>query len=224
MKPLWSSIFVLVSISLFSQTDSLILDTIWWNNGNVKSIESYLNEKNMNSRHGCFTYFYETGELEQRRYYKNGTQDSTLTYYYKNGNKKEEGLLNPCQIGQWITWHENGQKKSQGQLDCGQVRLNKWHFWDSTGLLELEVSYHDSIYYSIFYHYHKNSQIRAIEKYSGTYLVTGKLFFIEGNRREDSEEYITRDFSGLYKHMPRGVWQTFDEKGTLVSEEEYSKE
>ncbi len=175
-----TTLLTIVFLNSFSQKGNLIIDTVKWENGKIKYIDRYLDKKqykdkkDINNREGNSLSFYETGELEASRFYKNGSQDSIITYYYKNGNKKEEGFLKPCRIGVWTTWFENGKKEAQGAWDCN-TRLDKWSFWDSTGLLTSEVEYKDTIYNSTFYSYHPNGNFKTIQKYKGPYLVTSKI-------------------------------------------------
>jgi antitoxin component YwqK of YwqJK toxin-antitoxin module len=219
MKFSFAIIMVLLSVHSFSQKGSTIIDTVKWENGKVKYIERYSDARDINHRHGNWLFFYETGELEESRYYKNGSQDSILTDYYKNGNKKEEGTLNPWRVGIWTTWFENGKMESQGVWD-NVKRIGKWNFGDSTGVLASEIEYQDSIYKSTFFTYHPNGKIKSIEKYWGPYLVKAQLRDYENNITEQGV-FIIADYSKDGKAFPCGNWKTFDENGILIWEKIY---
>lgn len=228
MKIHFTIILTLLCLNSFCQKGKIIVDTVRWENGKIKSIERFLDtkkypdKKDINNREGNWLFFYETGELEESRFYKNGNQDSIIIYYYKNGNKKEEGSLKPCRVGVWTTWFENGKIESQGVWDC-VTRLDKWNFWDSTGFLIREVEYQDSVYRSTFYSYHPNGKIKSIEKYKGPYLIQAQLRDYENNITEKDGAFMISDFSGDCKAFPIGTWKTFDENGTLTGEEIYKE-
>jgi antitoxin component YwqK of YwqJK toxin-antitoxin module len=219
-------ILTITYLNSFGQIGNLIVDTTKWENGKIKSIEKYLDtknykdKKNINSREGNFLYFYETGELKESRFYKNGSQDSVIIYFFKNGNKKEEGVLSPCRAGIWTEWFENGKKESQGKWDCN-TRLEKWSFWDIRGFLKSEIEYNDTVYKSTFYSYHPNGKVKTISKYKGPYILTSKLI---GSAFKESDGVILfADYSKDYKHTPIGEWQTFDEKETLTETEIFAE-
>lgn len=220
MKNVLTIILTLIYFNSFCQKGQILIDTIKWDNGNVKQIRKYMDsdkyedKKDLNNRHGNWLYYYETGELEQSRYYKNGSQDSIITDYYKSGNKKKEGFLNPDRGRIWTSWFENGKKESVGTYDGG-YKVDKWSYWDSTGYLNSEIEYHDSIYYSTFYTYFQNGQVETIKKYKGPYHLIAEVKF-DINFKESDGDYIMYDFSGDYKHYPMGDWDTFDEKGILT--------
>lgn len=209
----------------YGQTNDLIVDTTFWDNGKIKSISHYKysgkypDKKDVNNRHGNFQYFYETGELEENRFYKNGSQDSIITYYYKNGNKKEEGFLRPCRVGIWTTWFENGNKESQGVWDC-VTRLKKWTFWDSIGRIKSEVIYSGKAYSSTHYTYHPNNKIETIKKYKGPYIIEAQDVSAATKKTGDIIT-VASDFSGDCKHYPVGIWKTYNDKGELTSELKY---
>jgi len=227
MKTLLLIIFTSLYFSSFAQVERLSVDTLKWENGKVKSIERYLESKkyrdkrDINNRHGQWIDFYESGELEATRFYAYGSQDSTITYYYKNGNKKEQGILKPWPVGIWTTWYTNGTKQSEGIWD-NIKRLDAWKFWDSTGQLTSEVFYTDSSYKSTFYNY-ENGKLKSIEKWKGPYFISAPLFFYDNKIKQKEKFEITRDISGDCKHFPRGTWQLFDLSGNVTSEEVYGE-
>lgn len=221
------SIFLplLTYLSSVGQVSNIIIDTTFSDNGKIESISRYKDsnkypdKKDLNNRHGNFLYFYDTGELEQSRFYKNGSQDSIITYYYRNGNKKEEGFLKPCRVGIWTTWYETGQKESQGAWDCN-TRLNKWTFWDSIGRIKHEVIYSGKNYTSTHYTYHSNNKIQSVEKYKGPYLIKAQGISSD-TKKTGNQVFITRDFSADYKHYPIGIWTTYNYKGEIISQQKY---
>lgn len=221
MKAIFTIILTLLFLTLFPQSGQLITDTIRWDNGRVKYIESYNDRgRDFNNREGQFLQFYETGELDTIKYYKNGSQDSIFTHFYKNGNIQKQGYLKPWEVGIWTTWFENGKKESSGECE-GNTRLGKWIFWDSTGREINEVIYSDSTYTSTFFYYYPNGQMESIKKYRGPYKISARLILYENGVKPKEESEIIKNFATDYQAIPSGVWQKFDENGALKEEEIY---
>ena len=62
------------------------------------------------------------------------------TYYYENGNVKQEGFYKDGKVhGKWIAYDENGKKSSLGEYANGQ-KTGKWFFWNSATLSEVDYS------------------------------------------------------------------------------------
>jgi len=41
--------------------------------------------------------------------------------------------------GHWTTWHENGQKKSEGEYEKGS-REGRWTYWNEDGSIDHRMS------------------------------------------------------------------------------------
>ncbi len=64
------------------------------------------------------------------------------TYYYENGNIKQEGFYKDGKLhGSWTSYNENGTKQSMAEYNNGK-KTGKWFFW--TGDVLNEVDYTDS--------------------------------------------------------------------------------
>ena len=64
------------------------------------------------------------------------------TYYYENGNIKQEGSYKDGKLhGSWTSYNEDGTKLAMGEYKNGQ-KCGKWLFW--TGAVLNEVDYADS--------------------------------------------------------------------------------
>ena len=64
--------------------------------------------------------------------YKNGKQHGKRTYYYGNGNKWQELIMNNGEIdGEGISWYKNGKIKSRFLYKEG--KLIKHEEWDESG-------------------------------------------------------------------------------------------
>mgnify|MGYP005851807953 CR=1 FL=1 len=64
------------------------------------------------------------------------------TYYYDNGQVKQEGFYKDGKLhGSWVAYNENGTKQSMGEYSNG-AKTGRWFFWSDTVLNE--VDYADS--------------------------------------------------------------------------------
>jgi len=80
-----------------------------------------------------------------KRYYANGQKvyeftGNKLTYYYKNGVKKAEGLFEKDQMeGKWIFYRESGQLWQIGHFK-NNMKDGEWTRYDKNN----KVEYHES--------------------------------------------------------------------------------
>jgi antitoxin component YwqK of YwqJK toxin-antitoxin module len=64
------------------------------------------------------------------------------TYFYDNGNIKQEGFYKDGKLhGKWISFNEDGSKQALGEYENG-TKTGKWFFWNNVTLNE--VDYTDS--------------------------------------------------------------------------------
>lgn len=64
------------------------------------------------------------------------------TYYYDNGNIKQEGFYKDGKLhGKWVSYNQDGTKQSIGEYTNGN-KSGKWFFWNNATLNE--VDYTDS--------------------------------------------------------------------------------
>tara|TARA_B110000008_G_scaffold200149_1_gene198685 strand:- start:284 stop:766 length:483 start_codon:yes stop_codon:yes gene_type:complete len=67
---------------------------------------------------------------------KNGMQDGTWIYYYKNGQKSAEiNYKNSKLDGYYLAWHENGQKWEERVYRHGKLE-GQWTIWSIDGTKE----------------------------------------------------------------------------------------
>ncbi|MCW4469728.1 membrane-binding protein [Flavobacterium sp. MFBS3-15] len=75
---------------------------------------------------------------------KHEIQDQMVksTYYYESGQVKQQGFYKDGRLhGTWVAYNEDGTKQSMGEYNNG-VKTGKWFFW--TGSELNEVDYADS--------------------------------------------------------------------------------
>jgi antitoxin component YwqK of YwqJK toxin-antitoxin module len=60
------------------------------------------------------------------------------TYYYENGQVKQQGLYLDGKLhGKWIAYNEDGTKQSIGEYNKG-AKVGKWFFWNEDTLNEVD--------------------------------------------------------------------------------------
>jgi antitoxin component YwqK of YwqJK toxin-antitoxin module len=62
------------------------------------------------------------------------------TYYYDNGQIQQQGHFKDGKVeGQWVSYDQQGNKKSLGEYDNGQ-KVGKWLFWNDKSLSEVDFA------------------------------------------------------------------------------------
>lgn len=62
------------------------------------------------------------------------------TYYYDSGQVKQEGFYKDGKLnGKWIAYNEDGSKQSMGEYSKG-MKTGKWFFWNNTTLAEVDYN------------------------------------------------------------------------------------
>ena len=127
MKFIFFSIFVLMTVNILAQLDTVKtyypnrnLEAVvvyeknirqgeaifYWENGNIKEKRNYVNDKVF----GTVTSFYENGKMKELYSVEDGRRDGPATFYDSTGNVIEDVLF------------ENGVRKGQEFLLVGEYR------------------------------------------------------------------------------------------------------
>jgi len=81
-------------------------DTVWYENGQIQSEKHYKDDK----KDGKHTTWYENGQIQSEENYKNDKLDGKFTFWYENGQKSGEGNTKDGKPdGKQTTWEEDGQ-------------------------------------------------------------------------------------------------------------------
>jgi len=76
--------------------------------------------------------YYENGQIDLERNWKDGKKDSKTTNYYENGQiKKEKNYKDGKQDGLYTVWYENGQRSSVTTWKNDEIISGKC--WDEDG-------------------------------------------------------------------------------------------
>jgi antitoxin component YwqK of YwqJK toxin-antitoxin module len=91
--------------------------------------------------------------------YEVESQMVKATYYYDNGQVKQEGFYKDGKLhGKWVAYNEDGSKQAMGEYNHG-AKAGKWFFWNQAALNEVDYS---------------NSRIADIKKWSQEAVVVNK--------------------------------------------------
>ena len=62
------------------------------------------------------------------------------TYYFDNGQVKEEGFYLEGKLhGKWTSYTETGSKQTMGEYEKG-AKVGKWLFWSTNSLKEVDFA------------------------------------------------------------------------------------
>ena len=103
-----------------------------YKNGAIKTINYYqrVSNKIVEARQ---ENYYENGQIENEKNYKDGKLDGKWTENYKNGKKKKKyNYKDGKEDGKWTSYYENGQLRSEGNFKDGKLD-GKWNFYNKDG-------------------------------------------------------------------------------------------
>ena len=94
---------------------------------------------------GLWTWWYENGQKKEEGTYKNGKEDGLSTLWYENGQKKSEVTYKDGKRdGLWTEWFENGQKSGEITLKDGKAD-GLFTLWYENGSKKSEKKYKDDL-------------------------------------------------------------------------------
>jgi len=93
-------------------------------------------------KYGLWTKWYEDGQKEYEKTYKERrTQEGLSTYWYENGQKKREGTFkDDRKDGLWTWWNKNGQKEKE-ETYKDRIKYGLKTVWYKNGQKEAEDTY-----------------------------------------------------------------------------------
>ena len=96
-------------------------------------------EETLNERDGEF-YTKDTNEPYSGpvfSLYDDGKNDGFMTFWYWNGQKKEEGTYKEGKKdGKWTTWYDNGQKEKEITFKNGKFIETIGSWWEDGSVFE----------------------------------------------------------------------------------------
>jgi antitoxin component YwqK of YwqJK toxin-antitoxin module len=87
------------------------------------------------------TTYYPNGKLQMDGTYKNNQRDGQWIYWHQNGSKWSEGFFREGKNeGRRLTYFENGKIRYEEYYKDG-IRVGKWKFFDDKGKLLQVIDY-----------------------------------------------------------------------------------
>lgn len=103
----------------------------YYENGFTKTEVTMLNGK----PEGKMQTFFQDGQLNELRFYKNGMFDGTWITYNERGVKvAEASFMNNQKHGKWTIWDDDGTKRCEMFFENGK-KTGTWWTWDEKGKL-----------------------------------------------------------------------------------------
>ena len=181
-------------------------------------------------RQGVWKEYYETGELRSKGSYKNSITVGKWEFYFPNKTIEISGRYNNKgrKEGEWIWYYPNGEillseNWLNGELDGPYIE------YDEEGEILAQGEYLEGAEEGEWF-YRNNQTIERGKYYDGMRIGTWKIWFPNGNLAFEIEydqdlyngKYIAywengmRRITGKYEAgVPVGVWEKYDETGTV---------
>ena len=103
---------------------------------------TYLNKNHWNNCEA--KYYYESGKLKAKAYFKNGKVHGEAKYYYESGKLKETAYFkNGNREGRAITYYVNGNTKAKYYYKNGKVEGDVLTYYDNGNLKRIEYIKND---------------------------------------------------------------------------------
>ena len=99
-------------------------------------------------KEGLWTWWFENGEKKNEGTFKDGKENGLHKWWYENGHKSEERTYkNGIKDGLWTKWYNNGQKGIEETYKDGELNGLETH-WYENGQKSSEKTYKDGKFIS----------------------------------------------------------------------------
>ena len=96
---------------------------ILWHENQQKAAQG---QYKVDKRHGPWSFWFATGQVEKQGTYKGGVEDGFWTYFHPGDKNKAEGMMvDGKEHGPWVYWSEDGDDRTEGTWALG----NKEGVW-----------------------------------------------------------------------------------------------
>ena len=204
----FDEVTIVDEICYFKNDMSLVTATVTdtFRNGQLKIEYNYKNGK----LDGVAKGWFKNGQLEYEYTYKDSLLIKNRSWY-KNGQlEKEDNYINGIER----VWHKNGQLEYESNYTGNYIPVDgPKKYWNENGQLEREDIYKDGLSIKTRT-WHKNGQLKREYNYKD-----GKLnglcrsWYINGQ--------LKQRFNGDGTGEQNGIWEFWNEDGTLVSVKVY---
>ncbi|MCC6372811.1 MAG: toxin-antitoxin system YwqK family antitoxin [Bacteroidia bacterium] len=149
---------------------------------------------------------YQNGQISSKyTVTSDGLKNGPYVTFYENGQKRSEGNYEGNkQVGYWITWHDNGNKSSEGSFENG-LQTGEWKFYYSDGKLQQINHFKNDKSEGIFIDFDKNG-IKRREGVSVNGLLNGKSieYFPDGKVSSELTYVDHRPTGPFIEYYPDG--------------------
>ncbi len=198
---------------LFNERLVLVKRTGFYNNGENKAEENYLNGKKHGQwvewyhnghtkseityvdglMHGGSNYWSPDGKESSELIWRNGKRfDGVWTDWYDNGQKRsEKGYKNGIPVGVYTYWYDNGQKRSVGTYTKDHktdsiTKHGKWIHWYKNGRRKEELIYNRGKKDGRWTHWYKNGQKESEVAYMDDIPIGENTYWYENGYRKST--------------------------------------
>ncbi len=143
------------------------------------------------------TDYYQNGQVEMKGAsltLNTDDKQGPFTYYYKNGNKQEEGNYNHGKrTGKWTWRYKNGAIESLGNYNANGELNGTWKSFYKNGQLRGSGNYKEGQQVGQWKWYFNNGQKSAVEQYMNDSLQLAHYWNKDGSKLKNPKEAI-QDF------------------------------
>jgi antitoxin component YwqK of YwqJK toxin-antitoxin module len=174
-----------------------------------------LSKKNLTvgggEKDGLFTNWYKNGQKKDEGIWNNGKLDGVKTYWYENGQKKfERTYKDGKKDGLWTNWYENGQKMYE-IMHRNNKREGKETLYHKSGNISSVKTYKDGTLYGEYIDYFVSGEKRSKGNIFYGGMMEGKWTFWYHNGKKELE--FNLDFGN-----PVGSAKIYNDNGILKEE------
>lgn len=214
--------FVLISFSLFSQTDSLNrFDAKGLKHGKWKKVDAgklvYQGQFNHGNPTGTFTYYYDDGKTVKNisNFYANGKVTYVTSYYHAGKMSSYGKYVNQQKDSIWVYFSDNDFKIAEEGYKLG-VKHGAWRQYDpATGKILEEINWKNGKQHGLMQAWTLNGKNRYQINYKDG-KADGPYFacYPSGNIYE----------RGIYKNsLKDSITTYYDETGRIVHKRKWNK-
>lgn len=164
------TISICASIKLNAQDTLLTYHDMYWKKVSQKKAEYYRKTVENENETWNIQDFWLNNQIQMNGTFKSKrakTKHGIFISYHQNGMKKSVGNFKDNEpIGAWSAWFESGQLRMQGKYNSNGERKGYWKRWYPNGKLNSEGSYLNGERDQEWKWYFDNSQLSAKETYN----------------------------------------------------------
>ena len=203
------NIILLLTLALFTNLINAQEKKEYYDNGQLKSIENYIDTR----EHGSFIYYYENGTISVEGTMKNGELEGAYSEYNKKGRLEEfTTYKNGYKVGPFKTFWETGELKEEGTY-------RSVYFFDG--------EYDETIRTGVYKAYLPNGDIAISVKLGvnedNEEIGIGKGIENDYYATDDPYKFILAEESSLLDGEYHGVNKKYYENGQLKEIGEFNK-